>query len=198
MKKLKDLALHLPLAGLERSSSSGLASSSSSPVSSPRRPTSPTPLLGSSSPAVPTAAAARSPHTSVADEAVVAPSVTTPASTGSAAAAVAPPKPERKKGVDTFLTPLQLACRQGDLNLINSLLFPPIDGASGMSAAAAAAADPGEPVPSGGADGGLGGWLPVHLLLASRALPPLSAHPPDAPVLQLLSALLHSPTKGTR
>jgi hypothetical protein len=84
------------------------------------------------------------------------------------------------------LGPLHQACKQGDLVVLHGLLL------SAISPSSASPEEVGEP-----ATGDFAGWLPVHLLLASRALSPLAAHPPEIPLLPLLSALLHSPLKGT-
>lgn len=153
MRKLKDLALHLPLAGLDRSSSS-------SPTSSPRhRPHSPQASGLSQS----------------GDDS--APQVTS-ASTNPASSSVIQ---DRKRNFG----PLHQACKQGDLVAIHGLLL------SAISPASASPEEVGEP-----AGGDFAGWLPIHLLLASRALSPLAAHPPEIPLLPLLSTLLQSPTKG--
>jgi len=84
------------------------------------------------------------------------------------------------------LTPLQRACSQGNLERIHELLL------SAISRNAPNPLDVGEPVSGGNFDG----WLPIHLLLASRAMSPSSSSS-SIPLLPLLSSLVHSPTKGS-
>lgn len=153
---MKDLALHLPLAGLDRSSSS-------SPTSSPRhRPNSPHASGLSHSPG---------------DDS--APQVTSASTNPTPSSSTIIQDRKRNFG------PLHQACKQGDLVAIHGLLL------SAISPASASPEEVGEP-----AGGDFAGWLPIHLLLASRALSPLAAHPPEIPLLPLLSTLLQSPTKG--